>query len=106
MNFINCTNHDLVLTQNGNEIIIPASTTPIKFQPDEVIETIINGVTVNIGKVKCYNIPDPQDNTIYIVDPAIFNCYSFTRPDFMLAQKLLTHISPFMYSITIDNSNL
>ena len=74
---INLTPHDVVIRQNGEDIVIPRSEKVARVRETEIHTETINGVQVtDIYYDKTLNLPDPKDNTYYIVSivVAYANC--------------------------------
>lgn len=74
---INLTPHDVVIRQNGEDIVIPRSEKVARVRETEIHTETINGVQVtDIYYDKTLNLPEPKDNTYYIVSivVAYANC--------------------------------
>lgn len=65
---VNLTPHDVVIRQNGEDIIIPRSGKVARVKETEIHTEIIEGVQVtDIYYDKTVNLPEPKDNIYYIV---------------------------------------
>ena len=74
---INLTPHDVVIRQNGEDIVIPRSEKVARVRETEIHTQTIDGVQVtDIYYDKTLNLPEPKDNTYYIVSivVAYANC--------------------------------
>jgi hypothetical protein len=65
---INLTPHDVVIRQDDQDIIIPRSGKVARVRETERRSETVEGVDItDISYDKTVNLPDPQENTVYIV---------------------------------------
>lgn len=65
---VNLTPHDVVIRQNGEDIVIPKSGKVARVKEQERNTKTINGILVtDISYDETLNLPEPEDNTYYIV---------------------------------------
>jgi hypothetical protein len=65
---VNLTPHDVVIRQNGEDTIIPRSGKVARVKEEEIRTETIDGVQVtDIYYDKTLHLPEPRDNTYYIV---------------------------------------
>lgn len=65
---VNLTPHDVVIRQNGENIMIPKSGKVARVKEQERNKKTINGILVtDISYDETLNLPEPEDNTYYIV---------------------------------------
>ncbi|MBU7037454.1 MAG: hypothetical protein HXS52_05955 [Theionarchaea archaeon] len=65
---INLTPHDVVIRQGEKDIIIPRSGKVARVKETERRSETVDGVDItDISYDKTVNLPDPQENTVYIV---------------------------------------
>jgi hypothetical protein len=65
---VNLTPHDVVIRQDGEDIVIPRSGKVARVKETEIHTESIDGVQItDIYYDKTLNLPQPEDNTYYIV---------------------------------------
>lgn len=65
---VNLTPHDVVIRQSGEDIVIPKSGKVARVKEQERNTKTINGILVtDISYDETLNLPEPEDNTYYIV---------------------------------------
>jgi hypothetical protein len=65
---VNLTPHDVVIRQNGEDIVIARSGKVARVKETEIHTETINGVQItDIYYDKTLNLPEPEDNMYYIV---------------------------------------
>ncbi len=74
---VNLTPHDVVIRQDGEDIVIPRSDKVARVKETEIHTETIDGVEVtDIYYDKTLNLPEPKENTYYVVSivVAYANC--------------------------------
>lgn len=65
---VNLTPHDVVIRQNGEDIVIPKSGRAARVRERVRGTKVVNGIRVtDICYDETLNLPEPEDNTFYIV---------------------------------------
>ncbi len=72
MNLINCTPHAIrVVRENGEVLEIPPSGISIRVDTAQEVVGEIDGIPVVKTVFKSVQLPDPQENTVYIVSTVV-----------------------------------
>ena len=90
--FINLTSHDInVLTPKGI-VTIPTSGKVARVSYDTpTIDTIDDIPIISLKYGEVVGLPEPQENTYYIVSAVVRNALKDTRPDVVTPHNIIRH---------------
>lgn len=101
MQYINLTQQDIKIElSNGQYLNLPRDSKYIIYSYNENTYTNNDGIEETIRTYSFKNIPEKQDNTIYIVD-SIVKRYYMNREDFATVNKRIYEKDKYLFDMGI-----